>query len=402
MIQIAKPSAPPAAPVFPLFALGFRPFFLAGAGFGVVGVALWIAALLGAAQPAFQPLGGWLTWHRHEMPFGFALAIVAGFSLTAIQNWTGQASLKGAPLAVLCGFWLSARLFWLGGAPWEYAFAADSAFLLTLACAVGRMLWRARQTHSIALPLTIALLWLADAEFFAGLARGDADLSARAALSAIWLITALMTMIGGRVIPFFTQQTFRDKAARHTPLALDAALMLSALALSFLAALGAGRAANALWTPFFLALFAGHCWRFFVWRGHTPAIWRVPLLWPLFASMLWLCLSLLGFALFHAGMAAAYFPALHALTIGAMGGLILAMIARVSLAHTGRPLIASRPMFWAFTSLNLGGIARVFLAPFFYAAGLSAAAFFWVAAFMIFVWQYAPMLCRARADGTPG
>ncbi|MDR1853785.1 MAG: NnrS family protein [Azoarcus sp.] len=388
--------------VYPLWRLGFRPFFLFGVVFSLFALALWIGFYAGwtPAPATWEPLGGWLSWHRHEMPFGFATAIVAGFLLTAIQNWTSRPSLSGKPLLGLFALWALARLAWLVGAPWPVAAAPELAFLLLLAFATGRLLWRARQSHNYSAPFTIVMMAAADALSIAGLATVNDDWQRNGALAVVWLIVALMTMIGGRVIPFFTQRGLGRAAPRPAPLWLDATLMAAALVLALLSAFGLGATASLVWVAPFALLAVAHAWR--LWRWHDRDIWRVPLLWSLHLACLWLAVALAAFALFHAGWLTSSSIALHALTVGAMSGLILAMIARVSLGHTGRPLQASGAMTWAFALLNLGAAARVFVAPYFFMAGLAVATVCWLAAFGIFAWRYAPILLAPRADGKPG
>ncbi|MDR2129488.1 MAG: NnrS family protein [Burkholderiaceae bacterium] len=400
------PCPTPAAALPPLWRLGFRPFFLCGAAFAAGAIGLWIFVYAGGAL-VWEPLGGWLGWHRHEMPFGFALAIVAGFLLTAVPNWTGQPGVRGWPLALLLGLWGAARLLWLAGAPWWLVAVPDVLWLPLLAGFLVPSLKRTRQMHNYPVLVMLALLALANALAFAGLARGDAEMQRNAAFAAIWLIAALMTMIGGRVIPFFTRNALGLPAvATTTPTPLRALLPdLALMALTLLVA--ANSAAGLLSIPalplaiLFGLLTLGHARR--LWRWHHRGIWRVALLWPLHVSYGWMLLACGALALFHAGLLPRGFShALHALTVGAMGGLILAMIVRVSLAHTGRALQAPRTMHAAFLLFHLGAAARVFLAFWLPRAGLLIAAICWIAAFALFVAVHGPMLCRPRVDGKPG
>jgi uncharacterized protein involved in response to NO len=150
----------------------------------------------------------------------------------------------------------------------------------------------------------------------------------------------------------------------------------------------------------FLLLALGHAVRLFRW--YDKDLFRVPLLWSLYLAYAWLVLACAGMALWHAGILPNYSQPLHALTVGSMTGLILAMLARVSLGHTGRPLVLPAGMAWAFAFINLGALARVFLIEVWPVAGLWLAMTCWSLAFALFLWRYAPMLCRTRADGHPG
>ena len=400
LFTLNEPRNTDSDPVFPLWRLGFRPFFLFGSAFGVLCVALWIVAYWLPQGFQWEPLGGWLGWHRHEMPFGFATAIVAGFLLTAIQNWTSRPSLRGRSLLGLFALWAVARLCWLFGVPWQWTMLPELAFMFLLTFSTGRLLWGARQSHNYSAPATILLMGLADIEFIAGLATGNEQWQYSGAMAVIWLIVALMTMIGGRVIPFFTQRGLNRMAARTVPLRLDLGLMIAAMLLAALAAFGLGVQPGWPFAVLFAALAVAHAYR--LWRWYDNGVWGVPLLWSLHAACWWMPLGFAGLAAYHAGWLASSSIGLHALTVGAMGGLILAMIARVSLGHTGRPLQASKAMTWAFAFINLGAAARVFLAPWFFLPGLVVASLCWLLAFGLFVGLYAPILCRPRADGAPG
>ena len=188
--------------IAPLWRLGFRPFFLGGALFALLAMAAWVVALSGWL--VLQPLGGWLAWHRHEMPFGIGLAIIAGFLLTAVQTWTGQPSLSGRPLMALFGLWLAGRLAWFLPMPLTALAALELAFALALLLAFGRLILRARQWHNAPIVLVLALLGACQALNLYGLQLADDSLQRRGVLAALWLVAALMAIIGGRVIPFFT------------------------------------------------------------------------------------------------------------------------------------------------------------------------------------------------------
>uniref|UniRef100_UPI00356826A3 NnrS family protein n=1 Tax=Immundisolibacter sp. TaxID=1934948 RepID=UPI00356826A3 len=198
--------------VHPLFRLGFRPFFLGGAGFALLAVGLWAAAYLGFVS-GFAPRGGWLAWHMHEMPFGFVTAVIAGFLLTAVQAWTGTPGLRGWPLMGLFGLWLAARVAWLWpGLPWLVLVAIELAFLPAVAMRLGWQLWRVNQWRNYPLVGLLLLLALADVAILHALAAGDFDLLRRAVWAALWLIGTIIAVVGGRVIPFFTQGGLRLSA----------------------------------------------------------------------------------------------------------------------------------------------------------------------------------------------
>lgn len=378
----------------PLWRLGFRPFFLAGALFALLAVALWVTVLHGLASPKVP--GGMLAWHRHEMPFGFGLAIIAGFLLTAVQNWTGRPGLSGKPLIVLAGLWLAARLAWFAPVPLGLLIALQLAFIGLFIVQMARQLIAARQRNNYPILLVLSLLALCQSLTLGGLALTDDTLQRRGALAALWLIAVLLSLIGGRVIPFFTQRGL----GRPEPFAahpwLDRALLVCGMLVAALFASGHNLQPQPWLAAPFVLLTVLHGLR--LWRWHLPGIWNVPLLWSLHLAYAWLLLATLGMAAWHLGWLAQPSLASHALAVGAMGGLILAMMARVSLGHTGRALQPPKAMAWAFALLNLGALIRV-------AAGagwLWLAALCWGLAFALFALRYAPMLCKARVDGHPG
>lgn len=321
----------------PIWRLGFRPFFLGGALFAVLAIALWLAALAGLWS-GWQPVGGWLAWHRHEMLFGFGVAIIAGFLLTAVQTWTGVPGLQGKPLALLAGLWLAARLAWLFDAPLALLLVLQLSFLPLLAWAIGRSLWRVRQKRNYPVVGLLLLLTLADALVLLGLFEGNDDWQRRASIAALWLIAGMMNLIGGRVIPFFTQRGLGRQQQVPAIAWLDNGILLGCVLVALLTAAGV-TAQPTLWLAgLFAALGGAQLWR--LWRWRDRGIWQVPLLWSLHLAYFWIAVAPLGMALWSLGLALAPSQALHALAVGGMGGLILAMLARVTLGHTGRAATA--------------------------------------------------------------
>ena len=384
--------------ITPLLRLGFRPFFLAGCVLALLAVPLWLLALGGGW--AWQPAGGWLAWHRHELLFGFALAIVAGFLLSAVQTWTGRPGLQGAPLAVLAGLWLAARLAWLGDLPLALLAPLELAFPLGVAAVMARTLWAVRQKRNYPIVAVLLLLTAADALALYGLASGSEALQKQSVLTGVWLVAAMMGLIGGRVIPFFTQRGLGRLEAVQPWAWLDLALLLGSALVALLYAFGPALQPR-LWVGLlFLLLAAGHGVRLVRW--YDKGLWQVPLLWSLHLAYAWLALACLGMALWHVGLLDNPSQPLHALTVGAMGGLILGMVARVSLGHTGRSLEPPAGMTLAFILLQLACLCRVLLIAFWPLGGLWLAGLCWSLAFALFVWRYGPMLCRARVDGHPG
>ncbi len=383
----------------PLWRLGFRPFFLAGTTLALLAIPLWLAAFFGLFSD-WQPTGGWLAWHRHEMVFGFVVAIIAGFLLTAVQTWTGRVGLSGKPLIALTILWLAARLGWLLGlTPW-LLLTIELAFLPTVAVLMAQSLWAVKQSRNYPVVLVLSLLAAADAVVMAGLVTANDDWQRRGVLTALWLMIALIGLIGGRVIPFFTQRGLRKPTAIVPWPWLDHGLLVGTLLLAVCYALGLGNTPQLGLAALLIVIATGHGVRWLRW--HDVGLWRVPLLWSLYLAYLWLIIGILGVALWHLGVLTTISPAFHALTMGAVSGMILAMIARVTLGHTGRPLQEPAAMSLAFTLLHIGVAVRVFGVFEWPIVALCVAASCWALAFALYLWYYAPMLSQPRIDGNMG
>jgi len=383
--------------MLPLWRLGFRPFFLAGTAFAVIAIALWLGVLAGAIT-GWQPAGGTLAWHRHEMTFGFGIAIVAGFLLTAVQNWTATPGLAGRPLTGLALLWLAGRLVWLLDAPLWLLIPVDGAFLPLTALVIGRQLWRVKQKRNYPVVGLLLLMASANALVLTGLAQENDTWQRQGVHTALWFLAALMGLIGGRVVPFFTGLLLSTPPAPN--MALDRTAMGSAILAALLTASGLSLTA----TPWIAAVFLvmGISTAIRLARWYDKGIWGVPLLWSLHLAFAWLALAPLGMALWHLGLINTLGLPLHALTIGAMGGLILGMIARVTLGHTGRPLKPPAAMNWAFIALNVSALSRVVMLPGAPEHLLWLSGALWIIAFGLYLRHYARMLLTPRVDGMSG
>ncbi|MGH8389541.1 MAG: NnrS family protein [Pseudomonas sp.] len=376
----------------PLFSLGFRPFFLAGATFAALAIAIWALWLYGRL-PGAQPVGGMLAWHRHEMPFGFAVAIIAGFLLTAVPNWTGRPGLRGWWLIGLVAVWLLARLAWLLPVSPVLLLLLQIPFLPLLAWFLGRDLVAAGKRDNYPILLMITLLAGCQALTLWGLWIDDVGLQRRGVLAALWLVAALMSVIGGRVIPFFIQRGLNRPAVPAANPWPTRVLMVSGLFVALTFALGLHDVPRLWLGAVFVLMSALHLFR--LWRWHDRGMWRVPLLWSLYLSYVWLVVAVFAMALWHAGLMSQQSLATHSLAVGGIGGLVLAMIARVSLGHTGRPLLPSRAIVVGFGLVLLAGLLRVFLVPF-SGFGLGASALLWCLAFGVFLARYTGVLVGPR------
>lgn len=376
----------------PLFSLGFRPLFLAGAGFAALAILIWGLWLYGHWFD-LQPAGGMLAWHRHEMPFGFAAAIVAGFLLTAVPNWTGIPGVRGGALIALVSVWVVGRLVWWLPLPTGLILALQWGVLPLLAVMLARDLIAARKPDNYPIVLVLALMAGCQALTLIGLFNDDAGLQRQGVLGALWLVAALMTVIGGRVIPFFIQRGLnRPPAPTSNPLPTRLLLIGSLLtAVTF----AAGLNDSPQWWLVGLFVLTGSLQLMRLIRWHDRGMWRVPLLWSLYLAYGWMALATWAMALWHLGLIGQQSLATHALAVGGVGGLILAMIARVSLGHTGRLLQPSKGMALGFALVLLAAGCRVLLVPF-SSLGLGLSVVLWCAGFALFLRHYTGILLKPR------
>jgi uncharacterized protein involved in response to NO len=332
------------------------------------------------------------------MLFGFAVAVIAGFLLTAAQNWTGIRTPSGRPLAALFLLWLAGRLsFLVPGIPTELVAGIDLLFLPVLALTLALPILKARQLHNYPFPFMLLALAAANALVHAE-ALGISDTATLGLHLAVYVVVAMITVMGGRVIPSFTDNKLHTRARRWKTVER---LVPVVTVVALIAALVA---ADSPITALLAAVAAAlHAIRLAGW--YTPKFWSVPLLWILHLGYAWIAFGFALLALSAAGLSPAAVSALHAFTAGGIGVLTLGMMARVSLGHTGRLLEPAPVMTRAFVAINLAALIRVTLPLFFpgvYMQIMTAAGLAWVAAFGLFVVVYAPMLLRPRVDGKPG
>lgn len=386
---------------------GFRVFFLACAGWGLVAMALWLVwlgvhlngadfAVMTIALPPFQ-------WHAHEMVFGFGLAAVAGFLLTAVPNWVGGKPIRGAPLGLIAAAWFAGRLA-VGFSAWLPAVlvvAVDALFPLLLAGMLARQIIPARQPRNLGVVVVVSLLGtlqvlsLADA-----LALFDNPLAQAPARIGVELLVLLIAVIGGRITPAFTRNWLNARG-HAVSVAMGTRVDRAAVALTAAAVLAdAAGAPDALRAPLFAAAGVALLVRLSRWHGRLTL--AEPLLWVLH----------LGYGLVAAGfllMAAAVLgvlvesTALHLWTIGAVGVMVVGVMSRVALGHTGRALTASRTTAVAYGLMVLAAVVRVAgpaLSPDLYTPALLTAAGLWMTALVVFLADYAAILaCERRVSG---
>ena len=381
-----------------LFALGFRPFFLLAGLSAVSLITLWVPAFLGGF--AFTTYYGQIGWHSHEMVFGYTVAVIAGFLLTAVRNWTEKPTPAGGYLAALAVLWLFGRIlpfFPDSLSSWLIAFS-DLAFLPALAVAIGVPLARAGASRNLIFLPLLAVLWMANCLVHAELLGPAPGLARKGIFLGVNLIVLLIVVMGGRVIPFFTERALPGVAMKRWPI-IEWLSPLSVL-IFLLAELFFP---DSHWSASFAALAAcANGIRLTGWYTHR--YWGVPLLWVLHLGYAWI---VAGFVL-KVGVAAGFVPpqfTIHAFTVGGMGVLTIGMMARVSLGHTARALKVGFSMAIAFGLVNLAAALRGLLPivqPEWFPQLIMASGILWLAAFVIFVVIYAPILAQPRIDGQPG
>ncbi|BFM12509.1 NnrS family protein [Simiduia litorea] len=393
-----------------LLGLAFRPFFLCGGVFSAIAIGLWISNLNGWLT--FSPYGGSYFWHAHEMVFGFVCAIIAGFLLTAVQNWTGIPGIKGRALLVLFALWLTARLALALNAPTLISATLDLLFLPAVIFFLAKPVITIKQYRNLLFVPILLLMFVGNLVSHIALWRGDLAMALQGIYSAAWLVVMIMTILGGRIVPMFTANGSQTARVNNIP-ALEIATLGTTLFVVLCQASGVAKLMPTGVNFFICLLAAGlQLWRVVRWRFWVTA--KVPLLWSLHISFLFIPMMLLLLSIHYLAQAwpslsvlpfVSYSTALHVLFVGAMANMILAMMARVSLGHSGRPLIPAPLMSAAFLAIALAALSRtlfIWLAPNASYWLLNATACLWLIAYGLFAIIYWPVLTRPRLDGKPG
>ncbi|MGO8952326.1 MAG: NnrS family protein [Rhodomicrobium sp.] len=375
-----------------LFSYGFRPFFLSGAVWAAAAMLLFVAMLQGSVvlPTAFAPVD----WHAHELIYGYLPAIVAGFLLTAVPNWTGRLPVAGTPLAALLAIWFAGRVAvvfsaWAGGTA---AAIVDLSFLLALGIIVGREIIAGKNRNNLKLLVLVALLGAGNLVFHLEVAvKGHSDYGKRLGISAAVL---LISLIGGRIVPSFTRNWLAKSGPKDLPAAFGRFDVL-AIAFSGIALLAWSGFPYAIVTAAACAI-AGmlQAARLLRWRGHRT--FSEPLVAILHIGYAFIpagfLLTALAIALPSAIPPAA---AVHAWTAGAVGLMTLAVMTRASLGHTGQALTASPIVVGIYAAAGIAALARILAAlgvlP---ELTLYLAAAGWILAFGGFAISFGPRLCN--------
>ncbi|WP_427979638.1 NnrS family protein [Agarivorans sp.] len=400
MLKITDKSAEDNTP--PLLRLAFRPFFLLGSIYAVLAILIWLYAFQHGQPSQLQVPALW--WHVHEMLFGFAMAIVVGFLLTAVQNWTGIAGTRGLYLAALVLLWLLPRvLFWTNTPLWLIS-SIEALFLLAAAYALSHRVLRTKRYKNLIFGGFLLLATVANFASYATI-KGMPPFPSIAVWQAmLWWFVMLISIMGGRVIPFFSARRLNHPKAEPL-LWLDGIANTTLLLLFILSFFPLTD--HLLSTSIVLLAALSQLVRWLRWRPWLSL--KEPLLWSLQLAYGCIPLALLIKGLAMLGLTGnavwVSHQMIHILAIGVIAGLILAMIVRVSLGHTGREVYAGPSMWSAFAAIMLAALLRgaaVALWPQHLLLLVNLSGALWVAAFGLFVIKFSPLLLSPRADGHPG
>ncbi len=387
-------------PNMALFNLGFRVFFLGAAVYSIVTILFWLGMF---AFNLSLPVSGLSSfqWHAHEMIFGYALAVIAGFLLTAVKNWTGIQTAHGLPLAFIFCLWLIARLLFLFGSTFiPIAAVFDMLFILSVIIAAAYPIAKSKNWRQLGILSKLVLLAVANLCFYLGFLGLLEQGLYWGVYGGLYLVIGLILTLGSRVIPFFIQNGVEKHVQLYNPkwitllgLVIFLVFFISELFLHDKNITGITS----------VALFLLYSVRLIGW--YTSGIWKKPLLWSLYLAMLFIVVGFLLFALsVYAGIPK--FLAIHAFAYGGIGVMTMSMMARVSLGHTGRNINEPPEMVkYMLALLLVGAVFRVFLpmiAPDNYLIWIVSSQLIWLIAFIMFVISYAPMLIKIRLDGQFG
>ena len=384
-----------------VLALGFRPFYLGASALSVVAVGLWLGVYRFDLPLSFETLSPTL-WHAHELIYGYAMAVIAGFLLTAVKNWTGIQTVQGWKLLALFSLWAIARIaLFFGDAFIVVAAATDLAFVAALSIGVIIPIGQSKQWRQLAILSKLVLLGIGNLLFYAGSLGFLQEGGRWGVYTGLYLVVALILTMGRRVIPGFIERGVGYPVELRNRRWVD----LSSMALFVLFfALDTFSSFDRVAGWIAAALFVLHCIRAIGW--HTSGIWKKPLLWSLYMAYLFITL---GFGLYASNALASigsYHLGIHAFAVGGIGIITMSMMARVSLGHTGRDVHAPpKSMSWALALVFLAAVVRVLIPVVItqqHPSLIFFSAAFWICGFMVFAWVHFPILTRPRLDGLPG
>ncbi|KON81291.1 NnrS family protein [Azoarcus sp. PA01] len=391
----APPMPPPPFPSLsaPMWASAFRPFYLLGALYVPLLMTVWTGAYLGMWSMPVSAATPLALWHGHEMLFGFAAAIISGILLTALPSWAGTPEIRGGGLALLVALWLAGRLaYWM--APWLPPLSvavADSLLFAAMFVMLAPQLWRAANALYLLLLPILAALFGANLAYHIGIAAADAALAGLGLRAGVYAVIVLYVLKGGLLTPIFTGNALREKG-RGDQVPFHAGLDAAAVVVVVVLAVLDLAAAPAHWTG--AAAFACasiHAWRVARWQGWRVA--DVPLVLVMHLGFAWL---IFAFALKAAAELTGIVPEaawVHAFTVGSLGMMMVGLMVRVSLRHTGRPLALPNAMRFAGVLLFAAALARLAVTVHELGAwAVAIAALLWSTAFVIYLARFGTIL----------
>jgi len=377
-----------------VLALGFRPFYLLASLWAIFTIFECLLELQNIGIRSFDGIPG-MIWHAHEMIFGFAATVITGFALTAVKAWTGLDTPKGWSLLLLVALWLIARIGAFTGTP---LIVVDICFLPIIAIVIGRLIVKAKMYRNLFLPLVLITLGFLNALFYLTL-FGHLQLDVNQIIfAALYLIIMIEIMISNRIIPTFTANAIAGLKQNRNPILTKITIFGSAL--TFLLQIFSPVALLNSIACFVI----GALHLILLWGWGPLATKGKPLLWIMHLSYTWISVGFFLLGLSDLGLINIY-PALHVFGIGATGGLIIAMITRTALGHTGRRLLSgfieivcylgiqATLFFWFLGNSNL----NTWFYPFLLIAGMC-----WMSVFTLYLFKYLPLLTKPRADGKAG
>ena len=381
-----------------LFNLGFRPFFLGAGVYSIIAMVLWWFQYSG-----LSPIELTSAWHAHEMIFGYTLAVIAGFLLTSVKNWTGLDTVAGFWLFLLFSLWLAARVFNTLGLYWAAA-ASDISFMLYFGwCAVIPIL-KVKQWRQTAVVGVIIILIIANSLYYAGQLGFLPNGVHLGNYLGFYLVLGLILVMAGRVVPFFIERGVDENITLTSNPWLEGFNFASFLTFVVVSLFGSrlGMPPDIhSWLAGFL--FVLNAIRLGSW--YTKGIWQKPLLWSLYIAYGFIVLGFLLYSLLFLGWFNIFIP-IHAIAVGGVGFLTLSMMARVSLGHSGRSIDEpSKLIVLAFPILILGSFIRVFMPWFFpenYLLWIQISQWMWIVSFSLFVFVYFKVFVQPRIDGRAG
>lgn len=385
-----------------ILAYGFRPFFLLAGLYGVLSMAFWLLVLAGG--PDVSPTIAPELWHGHEMLFGFAAAAVSGFLLTSVPSWTNSPPATGPWLALPVVLWIAGRAaMWLAGVlPPVVTAVADLSLIPVLFLMVGPRILGCGQRRNYIFLVLLGVLFAANLLFHLE-ALGVSGDTARSGLKlAVYGYILMLSVVAGRIIPFFTANTLKqqgeDVEIRPNPvLEILALVVMAAYMASDLAEVAESIRGGLAFATLPILLLRMANWR-------TAKTLGIPILWIIHLGYLWLPVGFASLGAAHLGAAVPITMGLHALTTGAVGTIVMAVMTRAGLGHTGRPLVVPWPIVGAYLLVTLAALFRTAapLSDAGYDILIIAAAGAWSAAYGVFTVVYWPLLTRPRIDGKPG